>query len=408
MNSNHGSSTAKVNLKPAIILGVATFLYWISLHAYIPLIPGYARSLGAGATIIGIIAGAYGFVQIFLRIPTGVWADRLGRYKPFVLVGCVLASVSGLLLIAVDSPLGLVIVRLLAGLAATCWLAFMVLFRTYFPQSTAKAVAIIATIMNLGILVGQSAGPYVASSFGLIPVFFLSFFSGLVATAIIIFVPDRKLSAHGPKQLAPPVSELLRVGGNSNILLASFLAVAANYLHWGGSVVFVNDWAQQHLAATTNQLGLLALCNGVPALLTTLLGGTWLSPRWGFRFTVILGFLVSALTIAIIPLLPNLQSLYWTQAVGGLARGLLVPQLMAFALASVPNDRGAVALGFFQSAYAIGMTLGPALTGIISDLAGLAGGFWVMGFIAMIGAAISTWRLPAQTSSKPSNKTSIG
>ena len=150
MNSNHGSSTAKVDLKPVVILGVATFLYWISLHAYTPLIPGYARSLGAGVTIIGIIAGAYGFVQIFLRIPTGVWADRLGRYKPFVLVGCVLASVSGLLLIAIDSPLGLVIARLLAGLAATCWLAFMILFHTYFPQSTAKAVAIIATRGNDG------------------------------------------------------------------------------------------------------------------------------------------------------------------------------------------------------------------------------------------------------------------
>lgn len=383
---------------PAFTLAGATFLFWLSLYLYVPFLPGYSRSLGATATWIGLITGAYGFAQLVLRVPAGIWSDRLGRRKPFVLAGCAFTLLSGLAFAAAGGPAGLLAARTLAGMAATTWLAFTVLFNSYFPGKAASATAMIAFVNNAAILLGSVAGPLLAQRLGTGPVFLLSAAVGTAALALAALAPDVRLPARG----APAVRDLLKVAGNPMLLTVSLLAAAAQYLTHGGSFVFVNDWAQQRLGASAADLGTLNLYSGVPAALATLAGGTWLVRRLGARAVVVLGFLISGLTIAAVPLVDSLGGLYWTQAVGGLARGLTTPVLMALALQAVGPEKSATAMGFFQATYSLGMTAGPLLTGIIADAAGLAGGFWLMAALGLAAAAAAyagvSGRRPAATS----------
>lgn len=394
-------STGRIQIMPAIILGFATFFYWVALYLYLPVFPGYVRELGASATWIGVITGSYGVAQVLLRVPLGVWADRLGLYKPFVLAGCVLALVSALVLIMAQGPSGLLAGRTLAGMAATCWLAFMVLYGSYFPQAASLAVIIMSTIVNMSTLVGQSAGPYIASFLGIRWIFYISAALGLAATVLVLFAPEqRQLS----EKRFPSVAELLRVCTNQTLVLISLLAAIAAYLQLAGASTFVNYWAQQHLSATSVQLGILALFYGVPAVVATLFAGIWLVPRTGTRFIVVTGFFVSALTIAVVPELADIQTLYWTQAISGVASGLLIPPLISFVLVLVPAGRSAAALGFFQSTLAIGMILGPIITGFIADSVGLSKGFLVMGVLALVGSVIALWLLPANALDNSSSR----
>ena len=58
----------------------------------------------------------------------------------------------------------------------------------------------------------------------------------------------------------------------------------------------------------------------------------------------------------------------------------------------VRRERRAVAMGFFQAVYGIGMTLGPVLMGLITDWAGLKIAFFcVSGFAAV--SAVLAWRM---------------
>ena len=66
-------------------------VFWMSLYAYVPVLPTYARDVGAPLGMIGLIVGAYGLTQLILRIPIGVWSDRVARRKPF-LIGGMLAN----------------------------------------------------------------------------------------------------------------------------------------------------------------------------------------------------------------------------------------------------------------------------------------------------------------------------
>ena len=42
------------------------FLYWGALYVYATILSVYAASLGASFTTVGMVVGAYGFVQVFL------------------------------------------------------------------------------------------------------------------------------------------------------------------------------------------------------------------------------------------------------------------------------------------------------------------------------------------------------
>ncbi len=104
---------------------------------------------------------------------------------------------------------------------------------------------------------------------------------------------------------------------------------------------------------------------------------------------MVLGFVVFGLTLGVVALLPDLASLYRTQAVGSLARGVIVPLLMALALASVPPEDGGTAVGIYQATYALGMTTGPFLTGVLIDRLGSVDGFLALAAVALLGAFVT-------------------
>lgn len=393
MNSQAVSASAPVpppGRLPALTLGAATFLFWVSLYLYVPFLPGYSRSLGATATWIGLITGSYGLAQLLLRWPAGIWSDRLGRRKPFVLAGCAFSLFSALAFAAAGGPAGLLLARTLAGVAATTWLAFTVLYTSYFPASRGQAMAIVVFLNHIGILAGQVLGPMLAGGLGPERVFWRSAAVGGAALALAALAPDRRL----PQQGGPTLGELLRVAGHRQVLTVSLLAAVIQYLIHGGSFVFVYDWAQQQLGATATDLGTLSLYRGLPTAVATLAGGTWLLRRWGHRRVITGGFLISGLAMAAVPLSPNLTVLQWSQSLGGVAQGLTTPLLMSLALQAVPPEQGATAVGFFQATYSLGMTAGPFLTGLIADTAGAAGGFWLMVALTLVGAASARYTLP--------------
>ena len=101
----------------------AALLFWASLYVYVPTLAPYAQVLGASLSVIGLILAAYGFTQFALRIPLGLWADRRGRCRPFILAGFFLALASGLGLALAPGAGVLLLFRGLAGTAAASWVA---------------------------------------------------------------------------------------------------------------------------------------------------------------------------------------------------------------------------------------------------------------------------------------------
>ncbi|MDR0272568.1 MAG: MFS transporter, partial [Clostridiales bacterium] len=53
---------------------IVTSFFWFSLYTYVPYVSPYAENLGANHRLIGLIGGAYGFTQMAIRFPLGIFS----------------------------------------------------------------------------------------------------------------------------------------------------------------------------------------------------------------------------------------------------------------------------------------------------------------------------------------------
>ena len=364
---------------------IVTSLYWFSMYSYVPILSPYAKSLGASYKMIGLIVGSYGFTQMLLRIPLGILSDKMRNRKFFIIMGIVASFISAVGMWLFKAPFWLLVFRSLAGCAASAWVAYTVLFSSYFaPQDAPKAVGIINSFTTIGQMSATLIGGYAAQQLGQASTFAIAAFGGLIGLLLSLFIVENKNLDRQPLTL----SQLLSVSKDWNLLLVSGLAILIQFITFATTYGFT-PVAAKNIGASDAQLGLLATISAIPAVFISAASGSFFAKRYGEKKMVVVGFIIIAATCAVIPLIRNIYLLYISQAIGGIGRGLVYPLLMALSIKSVEDSKRATAMGFFQAIYAIGMFLGPSFTGIISDMLGLAWGFLLTAVLGVMGALIA-------------------
>ncbi|HHW10489.1 MAG TPA: MFS transporter [Firmicutes bacterium] len=373
----------------------ANILYWSALYLYVPILSPYAEQLGGSLTIAGLVVASYGLLQFLLRIPIGIWSDRLGRRRPFLLAGMLTAGAAGVGLYLAGGPAGLLFSRGLAGVSASMWVPISVLFSSYFPRRrTAYAMGLITMVMTASQLGAMLAGGLVAEKTGWHGPFLGAALLGVAGFLLSLFVKEK-----GQKKAGLNGREILLAATEPSFLAICLLGACYQFIMFSTTYGFTTNFAVT-LGAGKAELGYLMVAASLPAAVASYFSGGWLAVRLGEAKAVVLGFAVTSLATFLIPLCPTMNALYITQAVGGLSRGVIFPILMGLAIKNAPEERRATAMGFFQSLYAIGMFAGPAISGAVGSAAGLAIIFLmsgVLGLAAMVYAALrlSVERSPA-------------
>ena len=364
-----------------ILLCMVTSLYWFSLYAYVPTLPGYANSLGATHRMVGLILGSYGFIQMLLRIPLGILSDTINRRKPFVITGLVLAVISALGMRLFPSPASLLGFRALTGAAAATWVTYAVLFSSYFPDEDApRAIGYISAFNAVGQMAAMMLGGTAAHHLGRSAPFTVAAVGGMVGLVLSLGVVEKKA-----ERKPTPVSEFIALGGDRGLLLVSFLAVLLQLITFA-TVYGFTPIAAERIGAGDFELGLLTTLSTLPRILAAALSGALFSRLYGERRTIQWGFVALALSCMTIPLIRTLPLLYLTQVAGGFASGVIFPLLMGLSIKTVADGKRATAMGFFQAIYGVGMFVGPVFVGYVSDVLNLAWGFWMVGLVGVAGA----------------------
>lgn len=361
-----------------------TTLFWFSLYTYVSFFTDYVESKGASHVMAGAVLASYGFTQTVLRIPLGVLSDRLRTRKPFVIAGLVVSAASGLGLVFADSPLPLLILRGLAGVAAAFWVVYPVLFSSYFPKTnSAQAVSTIMVFLTAGNTLGMYLGGMTAHAFGPRAAFALAALSGLTGLFLSRWVVDNFVGAR--TRFAFP--ELLKVARQRLLLCASVLALLLQAVTFATIYGFTPVYASG-IGATREALANLALISSVPTIVANYLSGKWFVRRFGEAATSAAGFILMAVFTVAIPFTGTMMGLYATQLFAGFGRGMSLPVLMALSIRDVSDDSRATAMGVFQAVYGVGMVLGPVVAGIVGDLANLNSSFILMGIASLVAAGV--------------------
>jgi len=367
-----------------LIFCIATSLYWFSIYAYVPELSTYAKDLGASYKYIGIITGSYGLMQLIIRIPLGILSDRLNKRKIFIHIGILCTTLGSLITFFNPTTFSLLITRILAGIAASTWVAFTILYSSYYrANESTKAIGVLNAYNAAGQVVAMTIGGYLSSHFGTIYLYLLSSIGGALSLFISFFIVENKNISKVPITL----NQILFVLKDKKLLFTSLLAILSQFLTFATLFGFT-PLVAKNLGAKSVHLSTLTIIGILPAVIFSAASGTIISKRFGEKKTMLLGFILMSSLTVITPFIPSLSLLYVAQLFAGVGRSLVFPLLMGLCIKHIDPAQRATAMGVFQSLYGIGMLFGPILIGFIGDTFGLTLGFMSTGLIGLISIVL--------------------
>jgi predicted MFS family arabinose efflux permease len=358
-------------------------LFWFSQYVFVPYFTPHLSAMGIIPSTVGVIAGAYGFSQMLLRVPLGIAADRLRNHRLIMLAGFACLIAAGALLRVAAHPAAFLAARFLAGVSSATWVSFTVFYTGRHPaQEMARAVGALLVANNLGTMASYLFGILFYEALGMSGVFACS----MAAAALGGLALLAARTGRGTDSGAIRAGELKAAARDRGLLLYSAMAALMQLIAFATFMSFTANYAKE-LGAGGRELAFLSVVSGAAGVLGSYWMRTGRSGKMGERSQMAASFLLIAAYCAIVP---NSRSLAWifaAQAVAGLGHAVAMALTMARALRGVPQAARSTAMGIYQSIYGLGMTLGPVLMGALLELAGgSAPAFYSMAAISAAGA----------------------
>jgi MFS family permease len=376
-------------LKPYFLVSSA-LLYWASLYTYPSILSPYLNSLQVSLPLTGVVIGSYGLTQTVLRLPAGILSDRLRNKKAFIIGGLILTLGSALGLFCSSNILLILLFRGMAGAAAAVWVHFSTLYLSYYsPESAAPAMGRLTAGVYFSQMLALLGGSYLAEYLGWRYTFLLA--ASLAVPSLILglkIVENQSEAEPGAAKQALNLGSMLSIGKDRLLFWSSILALLLQLVIYASTMGFVPQYAVD-LGASKAAIGWMAAFSFVPRSLAALLGGGVLARWFRLRTLTMIGFVLLGSATILLPLVDNMPLLFVDQFVSGIGAGLASTVLIVLCTQTIPLDRKASAMGFFQAVYGIGMVIGPVLVGFLAGIFNLETGFLVVGGISLITAVLT-------------------
>jgi len=353
-----------------------------------PVLPLFAKFLGADGAQLGIIAAASTIPGILVSLPAGSLSDIYGRRRVMVLSLFVFASAPFLYLI-VTAPWHLMLVRFYHGFATAIFVPITnAIIAKRYPERKGERISLFSSMT----LVGRSAAPFVGGFILLVSSYSsLYLVVGASATLSLIvglllfrFSDGETRDASESKPLCI-VESLRAITMNAKILVTSYVE-ATQYFTFGAFEFFLI------LYADSIGLGIL----GIGAMSGTQLVAVGiskpifgaLSDRIGRRSVIIGGLVLGALSLFVVSGLTGLLPITSMGIIYGLGFSAVTSATVPFVSDLVGDESYGSAMGFISTIMDIGQTMGPIVTGIMVAVFSFAPSFIFLGCVLVISCVI--------------------
>ena len=343
-----------------VILG--SLFWWFSLYIYVPVLPIYSKDLGSSLQFIGIIVGSYAVGQILFRIPIGYLSDRLKSRKLFSVLSGIVSFLGSLYLFISNSPNDILIGRTITGVAAAGWVAISVYYSSFFPRNERfKSSTIILSSNMLSVFLGTFLSGYISDLISIKTCFLLSMVAAILSSILFLFSKEKPFDAKSQFSTIQFISLLRNKLLICLCLIGIFIQFITFSINFSYFPIYLNE-----LSFSDSIVGNLVAFYTLASFI-----GTISSPRLIKRFGLWKIFIYSAiligLTTLITPLFENLFLLIFLRLIGGIGGGIIFSSCMSSIVRGFQENYQASAMGIFQAVYAIGMFLGPILSGVIGS-----------------------------------------
>ena len=178
---------------------------------------------------------------------------------------------------------------------------------------------------------------------------------------------------------------------HKRLMFLALMVTVFQIIITGTSMTFTPVLAHS-LGASAKILGVLSMLSMVGMLIASTISVSYVRWMGGVRNAIGGALLLLALTTAAIGLCRTLTFLYILQLFQGISGYMVIVVLMGDSLLPYDNDQRGTAGGMFQSVFAIGMFVGPILSGVIYEKSSLDRMYLVLAAISA-AAGISMFAL---------------
>lgn len=361
-----------------IVVTLAIFTDMLVYGLVVPILPGYALSLGVSQTAIGLLFGSYA-IALFVATPIfGILSDKIGRKGP-MLWGLLGLAGATLLYAFAKQFWMLVLARSLQGIsAAITWTAGFALLADLFPsQERGKVMGIALSGQSIGTLIGPTVGGWLYQLGGYKVPFLaatgLAIIDGLLRILLIKDVPHEKSES---------------VLSSLNLLKNRRLLIIIGVVIIGASIPCVLEPTlplrlQKGMNISSGVTGLLfAIPTLAYAISAPVIGS--LSQRIGHYKSMTAGMILAAICFPFIALSNSAWLVAIVLVFLGVGMGTAItpclPEFAEISQRSGTNSFGA-SFSIYNTAYSIGMMIGPTLGGILTNYLGI---IWCYSVVAIV------------------------
>ncbi|MBL40255.1 MAG: hypothetical protein CL761_02885 [Chloroflexi bacterium] len=370
---------------PSIIyVVIGTFFFWVSLYLYVPILPNYSKDLGASATMIGYIVAAYAIGQMILRIPLGIAVDKWGT-KPFAIITMLCSALGSLGLTLASDPIQLFLARSVTGIAGAGWVAISLLFASQFQNNLMHyASSFMMGINGIAITISTLISGRLADYFGDTTPFIASLFVSILG--MIVFFASKENKKKNDKKHY----NFYEILGSSILIRISIIAIGFHFVTFGVNFGFL-PIIIENLGGTKTNIGDITTLSQLAGICGMSLSA-WFINKIGTRKTIILGSISMIISLIFTSYVENLSLIAALQFISGFGRGILYTVTITLILISFEESSRGLAMGAYQAYYAIGMFLGPALSGLIVNSFGINAIFWLSALITLLALIIGIYK----------------
>lgn len=352
--------------RPFFLICFQGFFFWLAYDlSRFPVIPLYAQKLGLSPETIGLAVAASTVTGIFGKFLAGGLSDSLGR-RILMVLACLVAATAPCFYFLAKSGETLIALRLFHGLGTAIMgpVGRALVSDLVEEGRRGERLSTYTASTNLGTMAGRSLGGFLLFWGGFFYPFFASCLAGVVALGIAIRWPRDQRHPLEWASLLRRMGEGFRQVGSNRIVLVTSLVEAMQFLATGAIDAFLPLYAKEVVGLSDWQIGSLYGVQVATTLVTKPIMG-WISDRTGRKPQTVVGFLVGALTVWLLPWQNSFLVLAILVVIYGLSVALTTSATMALVTDVCEERHYGAAHGVFGTIFDAGHAAGPITAGLL-------------------------------------------
>ena len=372
---------------PLRALGLAVLVSMLGVGNIVPLLPVYAKNMGATSTMIGLIFGAFAGARLLVTPLVGSWSDLKGR-KPFIVAGLFLLALTAVIMMIASSPWELVLSRAGMGIASSLVMPVsLALVADLTPVGhEGRSFGGFGSYLLFGLGMGPLVGGVFYDLFG-VKANFLVMVALSVLSALIVIKLVKDPPRTGGKAERQKILNQFKLLINQR-MLGVFCARCTSAMSMGFFIAFLPLLGESKDLNVT-QIGMLLAANTLVMTLMQKPSGI-MADRFSRMALAASGFFASGVVKALMPLTVGFWGLFALSLADGISAGLAMPSLTASAV-----DQGkklGAGMGEVMSLFTVGLSVGvfcgPVIGGTMVDIYGLQAAFLLSGILSALGVGL--------------------